>query len=339
MKAIRLIAPSQVEVADVANPVPSQGDLLIDVEACGICGTDMRIFGHGSPRVQYPRTLGHEIVGTVRSAGSTQIHLVGRRIVLAPPAISCGGCEPCRTGRANLCRNRYAYGYELDGGFAEQLVVPEILAAHVEPAIVPDGVPSWLAALAEPISCVLNGQERLGDVKDGWVVILGAGFIGRAHNAISRLKGARTVVVDPEPARLAGIDADATVEGGGGEAVAERLKELVGDDLAAIVVANSSPKGNDLAMDVAIEQTRILLFAGCSDPQKGWPVNLVHYKELQLIGSFAALPRHVQEAVELLGGPLRSLGDDVLRIGLDEVPSILTGDRLHASAKVVAELR
>jgi L-iditol 2-dehydrogenase len=227
----------------------------------------------------------------------------------------------------------------LDGGFAEQLLVPAALARHVEPAIVPENVPSWLAALAEPVSCVLNGQERLGDVKDGWVVILGAGFIGRAHNAISRLKGARTVVVDPEPARLAGIDADAVVEGGGGDDVASQLKSLVGDDLAAIVVANSSPQGNDLAMDVAIEQTRILLFAGCSDPEKGWPVNLIHYKELELIGSFAALPRHVQEAVELLGGSLNSLGEDVLRIDLEDVPSILRGDRLHTSPKVVVELR
>lgn len=340
MNALELRAPGVVKLNSGRETTSfGEGELIVDVDACGICGTDLRIYRHGSPRVTYPRILGHEIVGTVRSAPGVRSDLVGKRVVLAPPAIPCGACEPCRLGRLNLCRSRTAFGYELDGGFAGHVRVPPKLVERLQPIVVPDEVPSWVATLAEPISCCLNGHERLGATPSSWVVVLGAGFIGRVHNLLARLDGAKTVVVDPEPGRLADVEADARVQGSDGQEVADQIRAIVGDNLAAIVIANSAPATHELAMEVAIERTRVLLFAGCSDPQKGWRVNVVHYKEMELFGSFAALPHHVARAVELLGGPLVNLASGVERITLDEVPSFFEGRRQPTQPKVVVELR
>lgn len=340
MEVLELTGPGAATIALRPDTMGSdEGELVVGVAACGICGTDLRIYRHGSTRLRYPRVLGHEIVGTVSAAPRSHRHLVGRVVVLAPPAIPCGVCGPCRRGWVNLCRSRTTFGYELDGGFASEVRVPASLVQYFEPVVVPHNVAPWFAALAEPIACCLNGSERLGATRDGWVVILGAGLIGRIHNLLARVDGAKTVVVDPDPARLEGMEADATLIGGDGDDVARHVGGVVGDDLAAIVVATSSPAAHDLAMKVGAERTRVLLFAGCSDTEKGWRVNVVHYKELCVVGSFAALPRHVAQALELLQGPLRALSDDVERIGLREVPAVLDGKRVSARPKVVVEIR
>lgn len=337
MRALELTAPGTVQlVTNRSSPESASGDLIADVEACGVCGTDLRIYRHGSPRISYPRVLGHEIVATVREAPDSNSGLIGRRVVLAPPAIPCGVCVQCRRGQVNLCRSRMAFGYELDGGFAEEVRVPAAQLEHLQPAIVPKQMPAWLAALAEPVSCCLNGHERLGPTNEGWVVVLGAGFIGRVHNQLARLDGARTAIVDPDALRLESIDADAKIAGESEVELADRLRVVVGDNLSAIVIANSSPATHDLAMEIAVEHTKVLFFAGCSDPTKGWRVNVVHYKELELIGSFAALPRHVEAAINLLAGPLSTLGNGVERVLIEELPSLFDGTRSLAQPKSVA---
>lgn len=338
MKALKLIELGKAQVTD--DPIAGRaGDdaMTVRVEACGVCGTDRRIFGHGSARVSYPRVLGHEIAGTVATPPASRPELAGARVVLAPPAIACGTCPPCLAGRANLCKFRNAYGYELDGGLAEEMVIPSGLAARLSAVPVPDSVPSWLATLAEPVSCCLNGQERLGDISGGWVVIYGAGFIGRTHALLARLAGARTVLVDPDAERLAAVEADATVHNADGPA-ASRAAAIVGDDLAAIVIACSDPSVHEDAAELASPGCKVLLFAGSASAATSWPANLVHYSELQLIGSFAALPAHVEQAVGLLGGPLAALARDVQRLSLDEVPDLLAGRLRLARPKVVVEI-
>lgn len=337
MKALCLSDVRTAEVRDLPEPAAGSADgaLVADVDACGVCGTDRRIWGHGSPRVQYPRVLGHEIVATVRSAPDSS--LVGRRAVLAPPALPCGECVYCLRGDANLCVNRIAFGYELDGGLAQRVVVPPSAAARVSAVPVPESMPSWLAALAEPVSCCLNGQERLGEISDGWVVVYGAGIIGRTHALLAKHAGAKVAVVDPDQSRLGDIGVDAAVCNAD-EPAAKRLTDIVGDDLAAVVVAASAPSVHDDAAAFVTPRTKVLLFAGSSDPAKGWSVNLIHYKELEVVGSFAALPRHVEQAVELLGGPLAPLAEDVQCIALDEVPAFLNGELAVDRPKVVVEL-
>src|SRR3989442_6589851 len=122
VKAVVLTAPGSIVTADVEEPDAS-GKALVRLELVGICGTDVKI-AKGEIPVAYPRVLGHELIGRVVRSGPRRVVTEGTR-VLVDPAISCGYCDLCRAGRANLCRNGALLGRDLDGGVAERIAIHE----------------------------------------------------------------------------------------------------------------------------------------------------------------------------------------------------------------------
>src|SRR5205823_4614918 len=200
MRAAVFSGPGRLEILE--RPVPhldSPSDVVLDVEACGICGSDLQIL---SDPPRHPAkagvVLGHEFVGVVADAGSdaTDLH-VGDRVVVAPN-ISCGACGPCRRGRRNHCERFTTLGVFADGGLAPKVRVP---ASQCHP--ISADLPAHVAALAEPLSTVVHGARQAAVFPGESAVVIGAGPIGLMFVALLTLAGANVVAVEPATDRAA----------------------------------------------------------------------------------------------------------------------------------------
>jgi 2-desacetyl-2-hydroxyethyl bacteriochlorophyllide A dehydrogenase len=174
MRAIVLDRPGEFRVADVPDPAPRAGQIVVQVEACGVCGTDIHIMDGEFPPTPYPITPGHEFAGTVAAiAPDVTLGLALGDRVAVDPSLYCGYCRRCRSGRDNLCENWAAIGDTVDGAFAEYVAVPAV-NAHKLPAQL-DG---QQGAMVEPLACAVHGLRRLGPVFGDPVLLVGAGTMG-----------------------------------------------------------------------------------------------------------------------------------------------------------------
>lgn len=194
MKAMRLEGIGQLFTREVDKPTPGPDDLLVRVEACGVCGTDRHLF-HGEFPSRPPVTLGHEFSGIIEATGShVSGFAVGDRIT-GDPNIACGRCSHCVNGRVNLCRNLQAIGIHRDGGFADYVLVPQkqafLLPAKLDP---------MHGAFCEPLACCLHGIDLAGIQAGSSVVVLGGGVIGLLAVQLARLAGATTVILSTRQA-------------------------------------------------------------------------------------------------------------------------------------------
>jgi L-iditol 2-dehydrogenase len=188
--------PGDLRLEERARLEPGPGEAVLQVRACGICGTDLRILA-GAHRA-YPdgtvRVPGHEIAGVVVARGQHVAVPEGTAAFVAPN-IGCGACAPCRAGRVNLCRRPQALGITRDGAFAEEVLLPADLLAQGNLLPVPEACDLGAVALVEPLACVLRGARACAITNGDLVLIIGAGPIGLLHVRVARLWGAGMIVV------------------------------------------------------------------------------------------------------------------------------------------------
>ena len=189
MKAVRLEAVGQLFTREIEKPVPGPNELLVRVEASGICGTDRHLF-HGEFPCIPPVTLGHEFSGIIEAIGDNVSGYTPGERVTGDPNIACGRCVRCHEGRVNLCERLQAIGIHRDGGLAEYVVMPAA-QAHVLPAT----LNPHYGAFCEPLACCLHGidvaQLRVGSS----VLVLGGGVIGLLTVQLAKLAGATNVIL------------------------------------------------------------------------------------------------------------------------------------------------
>ena len=192
MRAVVVSGPGQAGVENVEDPTPGPHDVIVEVDSCGVCGTDLHIVAGDYPAATLPLTPGHEIAGTIVATGSQVSAAVQGRFVVVDPVVACGYCSDCRAGQPNLCRNWQGYGVTLPGGFAQYL---RIRAVDAEP--LPASVPHRWATLVEPLSCVLHAMDRMGPVRPGdSVLVVGAGPTGLMISQLLTAAGASVDVVE-----------------------------------------------------------------------------------------------------------------------------------------------
>ena len=305
MKAAVLTAPNQISLSEVATPQPNQGDLLIRVRAATICGTDIRIYrGRKTAGVRYPSVLGHEFAGEVIDTGGHASLNVGDRVSLCP-FIACGHCHLCKTGRENLCTQGTAVGYEIDGAFAEVIRIPAQAVAAGNVRVLPDGMSFEEAALVEPLSCIVNGQNKVNVSNADTVVVLGVGPIGLMHVHVARLRGAKRIIVsDPSAHRReaalkagANIAIDPTKE----DLVDRVKKETDGRGADVVICAIGIAALARQATELAAYGGRISLFAGYSKGEMAeMDVNAIHYRELTVTGAFGQSRRDFDRAFDMV---------------------------------------
>ena len=308
--------PKNVTVAEWEDPVPGSEDVVVDVAACGVCGTDRHI-ADGSYPATYPNVLGHEIAGTVRAVGDNVTQTkVGDRVAI-DPNIACHTCAACRRGDVHLCERLSAIGVTRPGGMA-----PHVLAPQTQIYAIPDSLSLADAAFAEPLSCVIHGLQRTTIPQGGAVVILGAGSIGLLTQQAVLNAGVGSVVVS-EPV---GLRRDLAEALGADEVytpdMIEHESHTDGYDL--VIDCSGSPNAVTTAIRLARRGADILLFGVAP---VGAKVSIEPYelyrKELRLVASNIN-PRTMAKAVALLAEGKVKVGEIVSqRVTLDELPQLL----------------
>ncbi|MET7402491.1 zinc-dependent dehydrogenase [Dactylosporangium sp. NPDC005572] len=307
MKVVRFHAPGDVRIEDAPEPAPGPGDVKIRVRACSTCGTDVKIFRFGHHHIVPPRVMGHEIAGEVVAVGEDVTGWQPGDRVQVIAAIPCGTCGECRRGRMTVCPNQVSMGYHFDGGFAEYMIVPPNVLAVDGLNRIPDGLSFAEASVAEPLACVLNGQELAGVGAGDDVVVMGSGPIGCLHVRLARARGAaRVFLVDLNRERLdlaAGlVRPDAAVCGAETDVVDAVLKLTEGRGADVVITAAAAGAAQEQAVQMTARQGRISFFGGLpkDNPVIALDSNLVHYRELTIVGANGSSPQHNKEALRLI---------------------------------------
>lgn len=251
MKALVIDQPYSMQFVDMEPPVPAEGEVLLRVEAAGICAGDLYIYRGKNPYATYPRIGGHEIAAVV--VDSVGEYRSGDRVVVEP-FLPCGICYPCRIGKRNCCVNLQIIGVQRPGGFAEYLVAP----AHRLHRI-PDGLSSVAASFAEPIAIGVHAIRR-AELDDELCLVLGTGPIGLAVIEVALAMGGRVLATDPDPERLTVAARMGAETYPPGEGFAEWIREQTnGEGVPVVFEATGVPKVMTEALDWVASGGRVVI--------------------------------------------------------------------------------
>lgn len=295
MLAAQLDAPEKVRVIDAPMPIHGSGDVLIEVAAAGICGTDIHIY-HGEYEATYPLIPGHEFSGTVVAVGAEVTrYKVGDRVT-ADPNIPCNKCPACQRNEPNQCEALAAIGVTRNGGFARYVVAPE---GNVFPI---GDLTFAQAALIEPLACVVWGLKRVQVQAGDSALVFGAGPMGCLLLQALRASGAtRVVMTDSVPWRLeqaALLGATETVLADADQD--KHLHAIAPEGYNLVVDATGIAKVLEKSIGFARRRGKIWVFGVCPPDARATFVPYdVFRKDLTIIGSFA-VNRTFQEAIALI---------------------------------------
>src|SRR5690606_17931405 len=199
MRAAVLHAAGDLRVQERAVPAPGPGEALVRVAVCGVCGSDASEYDRGPLLPVLPVTRGHEFVGVVEAVGPDTAGVAVGATVVCGAGVSCGTCKPCREGRTNLCRSYATLGLQRDGGLAGYVVAPADILLDVTAS----GLSTDTLGMAQPMSIAVHAVRRSGLRAGQDAVIVGAGGIGTFITVAAVATGARVLVADLNPDRLA----------------------------------------------------------------------------------------------------------------------------------------
>jgi L-iditol 2-dehydrogenase len=293
--------PGNIELRDVPEPNPGAGQVKVKIEAVGICGSDLHIYNWdiGIP-TRVPFIIGHEFSGIITEIGSGVDFLkTGDRVTAENSFRVCGRCMQCATGDYNLCRERRALGYAVDGAYTEYVVVPQ---ERVHP--LPDSVDFITAALTDPSACAYHAVQELTGVDAGdTVMIAGAGAMGlfavqyvKANGGIAVISGIEKDKQRLEIARKLG--ADVTIDASREDPKRIIMDRTGGTGADIFLECSGSEKAARTGLDLLRRQgkyTQIGIF--------GHPINLdldkILYGEIRMIGSFSQKYTAWRQAIKL----------------------------------------
>ncbi|MBE0535728.1 MAG: alcohol dehydrogenase catalytic domain-containing protein [Phycisphaerae bacterium] len=309
MKAAYLVGPERFELRDVPQPPLPEDGLLLTVQACGICGSDLRRWKEGPPAGSDGVVPGHEAAGTVLAVGARCGHFaVGDRLAIAPD-IRCGACYYCNRQLYNLCDHIKFVGITpgYPGGFAQIIALTAEILNNGIVNRMPDRLSFEIAAISEPFCSVLATHEKAQTKAGDTVVIMGAGPVGCLHVALAKQRGAKTIVCEPaEMRRRMALDfgPDLVVDPTASDPVVA-VKDATGGVGADIVVcANPVAETQTQAVEMVRKAGKVLLFGGLpkANPMTTLDGNRIHYGEIEVIGAFSYHPATHKTALELLAG-------------------------------------
>ncbi len=332
---------ARVRLDEIPAPRAGSGEVLVQVAAAGVCGTDVSIvFGsHGGGLGATPVTLGHEIAGRVTAVGATvEEWSVGDTVVVSP-IVTCGRCRACVRGSAQVCERKRVIGIDLDGGLAEQVVVPAGTLVRL-----PDGIPAEVGAIltdavATPFHALVDrAQLRPGES----IVIVGIGGLGQHAVQLARLFGAgRIVAVDtrPEPLELAReLGAQAIVDASAG-GVAEAIRTATGGAGPDVVVDFT---GAAVAIEAGVDALATggrLVMCGLGPDRLTLPAtNALVRREITVLASYGFRRDTIELVVELVATGRLSLESSISHVvGLEDVDDALRmlRDKRDAPRRVV----
>ena len=300
MRQALLREPRHIELVTRPVPAPGPGEVVLRVRAALTCGTDLKTYRRGHPKVPFG-PFGHECAGDVVATGRGVRRVREGDAVVPTPTASCGECPSCRAGRENLCERQFE-GIVL-GAYADYLLISEKVAAS-NLLRKPSTLTYIEAAFLEPLSCVIHAWDRLRSIPVEQVAVVGLGGIGLLHVRVAKALGARVIAVGRRAERLAlakQLGADAVVDTDHDE-VSAGLREVsggLGPDV--IIECTGSPHMWVEVAGWARRGGRVLLFAGlAAGAQVAFDATRLHYDEVDIVNSFHHRPSDVLEAHRLL---------------------------------------
>ena len=313
MKASQITLPNHLETIHIPTPKPAPEEVLIQVMASGICGTDIHIY-RGEYLGDYPIIPGHEFSGIVSEVGPEVTRFKPGDRVAVEPNIACDNCYNCLNNRHNFCLNWSAIGVSRPGGMAQYVTAPEKAVFNI------GDIPFEFGALMEPLSCVLHGVERLGTELASTIAIFGAGPIGILLLQTLKLQGAASItVVERNPIRAA------FAQEKGADKVLTSLDDLEKDDFDAVVDATGVITVMSRCLDYVRHGGKVLLFGvPPSGKNIAFEAFKIFRKGLTILSSFTSL-RNSYQALDLIQSGRLSL-DGIIshRLPLEEFEAGIT---------------
>lgn len=319
MKALVYKREGVLAFEDAAVPAPGEGEVLVKVAACGVCGTDLKIV-HGHYRVDPGRIPGHEFAGAVEEVGPGVQGIAPGDRVTVNPNLTCGACSFCLQSKINLCRRLTGIGVHRDGGFAEFVAVPANACHRLsEKASIEE------AALSEPLSCVVHAVDVAGVDEEKAVLVIGGGIAGQMMVQVALHRGASNVMLttrSPHKRDLAlsfGV-AIACHPRDAREAVLDATGGLGAD---VIIEAVGKTETLDLAIRCVRDGGRVVLYGLVADGER-WEVEPFRLLSRGITISPAWLaPETFADAVRLIESRALSLGALLTRRApLEEGPGV-----------------
>lgn len=310
MLASLLLEPGRLELRDVAIPKAGPGEVVVRVRTALTCGTELKTFRRGHPKIPTPTPLGHEFSGDIHEVGEgVKGFRVGDQVMTAPTA-PCGTCVYCRKGQENLCS--LVMDTMVFGAFAEYVRVP----AHIVQTNMfrkPDHLSYGEAAMLEPLSCVVYGMDQVEVRQDDTVLIVGAGAIGLMHIAVARALGAGRILVAgrrEHRLRLArSLGADDVIDASH-ESTVDRVRDLtdgIGADL--VIECTGQLAVWEVTPDLVRRGGTVVLFGGLPRGTRAtFDTTRLHYDQITLKGVFHYSRSAVRKAYRLLADRKIQLG-------------------------------
>jgi L-iditol 2-dehydrogenase len=300
MKASFLYGKEDLRIEETEIPDLESHGILMRVLACGICGSDNRMFFNGpSARYINPIILGHEICGEVVGLGSNVEEYIQGDIVTIAPIIPCMRCHACSHGQDNICDTAKVIGCNVHGAFAEYMYIPSAMVQVGGVVKVPKGIDYREAALAELVGCCLHGLRQVGIEAGDRVLVIGGGPIGMTFIQLAKLMGAQVISSELLPRRRElskKLGADEVVD-----PTEVDLHAKYGGSIDRVIVATANVSATRQAIDLTRTGGSLLLFSGyLKGSLLEMPLNDVHYRELHIHGSIDCTIKDFQNAVSLL---------------------------------------
>ncbi len=346
MRAAVYKGPGELSIQEVPRPGVGRGQVLVQVKACSICGTDRKIYKYGHPKIREgeERILGHEIAGEIVEVGEGEdYYREGMRVAIAPN-VGCGFCRVCREGLEQLCPNYDAFGISWPGGFAEYLVIPSTAVARGNLVEIPAAVSYAEAAVVEPLACCFAAHESMGIQPGDSLLIFGAGPMGNLHLMLNKRLGiGLTIVVDVDEGRLEfsrSLGADFALMNDA--SLRDKVMDITrGNGGDALIIAAPVPQLVGQALELVATNGKVNVFAGLPAGKETIAINVntIHYRQIRLLGTTGATRAQFRRTLRLIISSGMDLNRIITRkIGLAELGSVL-GDAsvLDQNMKIVVE--
>lgn len=336
MKSAVFYGKHDLRVEDSPIPDPAGDEVLIQVKACGVCGTDVHIYegDKGAAEVNPPTILGHEFAGVIAKVGADVTDFKPGDRVCIDPNYYCGACDYCRSEVAHFCEHMTGYGTTVNGGFAEYCVVNRKQVYRLG-----DNTTFEQGAMTEPVACCLHGIDMCEIRPGSQVVVIGGGMIGLLMMQLAKLAGAsRVALLEPvekkrEMAKKLGADIciDPLEED-----VEKRLREAGMTWIQTVIECVGRPSTMSQAIQLAGNKAVVMMF-GLTRPDDQIAIKPfeIFQKELTLKASYIN-PYTQKRALELIDTGRLDVESMVCRVcGLDELENVLSDPKVRAEGKYI----
>jgi L-iditol 2-dehydrogenase len=330
MKSI-LYKDGSAVLAETKVPEPGPGEVVIAVEACGLCGTDIMKLGTKPAAA----VLGHELCGRVAKAGRGAALKEGTRVVAAHH-VPCGDCHYCRRGSESMCRQFKATNVA-PGGFSEYVLLSALHVKHTT-FIVPDGLDSAAASQMEPLACCLRNAKRIGAREGDVIGIVGMGAIGQlTARLLARAFGARVIGLDLDPNRAAALKGygNGVTDFAAFESAARA--ESSGRGLDTLIMSVGTPALAATAVPLVRDGGTLNVFASFHpDPVMPLDLNQVYHRELTILSSYSPALGDLKESLDLIASRrVDPVFADQKAYGLDRFDDAVADVRARRATKAI----